>query len=161
VEVVDAAGQSHLLNEAAQIWAEATAARDGRPEVAELADSRPVIQALLDRSAQAFVLIARSPDGVAGGFVAIEPVAGRTEATAEVMYIGVSPPAWGQGVGETLLVAACKRLRADGYATVELSVYVDNTRAKALYERLGWQSVGPPTPHIRTGKPEQRYELRL
>jgi len=53
------------------------------------------------------------------------------------------------------------RLAATGYWTAELSVYVDNTRAVALYERLGWRPYGAPTPHPRTGKPEQRYELQL
>jgi len=42
-----------------------------------------------------------------------------------------------------------------------LSVYLDNRKAVALYERLGWRPVGRPAPHPRTAKPEQRYELRL
>jgi ribosomal protein S18 acetylase RimI-like enzyme len=161
VEVIDAAGDSHLIDEAAQIWAEATAARDRRAEVAELADSRPIIQGVLDCSAQAFLLIALSAGGAACGFAAVERVAGRSGPTAEVMYFGVSPRRWGQGVGESLLREIRRRLSADGYAAAELSVYIDNSRAIALYERLGWRPVGLPTPHTRTGKPEQRYQLRL
>ena len=75
--------------------------------------------------------------------------------------IGVHPRQWGQRIGETLLLETSRRLRAAGYASVELSVYVDNHRAAALYQRLGWQAIGPPTAHPRTGKPEQRYELHL
>lgn len=161
MDIIDAAGRAPLIDAAAQIWAQATAARDGRDDVASLDDARPVIQAVLDRSAQAFLLIARADDGTAAGFAAIEPVAGKNDATAEVTYFGVSPRAWGQGVGETLLVKAIRRLKAAGYASAELSVYVSNQRATALYERLGWQPVGLPTAHPRTGKPEQRYELRL
>jgi len=33
--------------------------------------------------------------------------------------------------------------------------------ALALYQRLGWQAAGLPAAHPETGKPEQRYELRL
>jgi ribosomal protein S18 acetylase RimI-like enzyme len=161
VEVIDAAGRAPLIDEAAQIWAEATAARDGRDEVPGLEDSRPVIQAVLDRSEQSLLLIARSADGTAAGFAAIEPVPERNESTAEVSYLGVSPQCWGQGVGEALLLDTCRRLRAAGYAAIELFVYVDNHRATALYERVGWRAFGQPTAHQRTGKPEQRYALRL
>jgi ribosomal protein S18 acetylase RimI-like enzyme len=161
VDVIDAAGRAPLIDEAAQIWAEATAARYGRDEVPTLEDARPVIQGVLDRSAQALLLIACSADGTAAGFAAIEPVADRNETTAQVSYFGVHPRLWGQGVGEALLRDARLRLKAAGYASVELFVYVDNQRATALYERLGWQPVGLPTAHAKTGKPEQRYNLPL
>jgi ribosomal protein S18 acetylase RimI-like enzyme len=161
VDVIDAAGRVRLIDDAAQIWAEATAARDGRDEVPTLDDARPVIQGVLDRSAQAFLLIARSDDGTAVGFAAIEPVTGRNETAAQVTYIGVNPLLWGRGIAETLLLETCRRLKATGYAAAELSVYVDNERATTLYERLGWQRVGLPTVHPKTGKPEQRYELAL
>jgi ribosomal protein S18 acetylase RimI-like enzyme len=143
-----------------QIWAEATAARDGHDEVPGLDVSRPVIQCVLDRSSRALLLIARSADGTAG-FAAIEPLAGGSNVVAQVSYVGVRPRLWGQGVGERLLLEMRWRLRAAGYARVELSVYVDNRRAAALYERLGWRPRGVPAAHPATGKPEQRYELRL
>lgn len=161
MEVIDAAGRAPLLDAAAQIWAETTAARDGRDEVPGLEDSRPVIQSVLDRSARSFLLIARSADGTAAGFAAVEPVPDRDEPTAEVAYFGVSPRLWGQGVGGTLLAETRRRLQAEGYASVELFVYVNNHRATALYEHAGWRAVGQPTRHPRTGKPEQRYTLRL
>jgi ribosomal protein S18 acetylase RimI-like enzyme len=161
VDVIDAAGRDHLIDAAAQIWAEATAARDGDDEVPGLDVSRPVIQSVLDRSSRALLLIARYADGTAAGFAAVEPLGGGNEAVAEVRYVGVRPRLWGQGVGERLLLEIGQRLRAAGYASVELSVYVDNRRATALYERLGWLPAGGPAAHPRTGKPEQRYELRL
>jgi RimJ/RimL family protein N-acetyltransferase len=61
----------------------------------------------------------------------------------------------------SLLDAMRRRLQAAGYARVELSVYVDNRRAVAWYDRLGWRRRGAPAAHPGTGKPEQRYELRL
>lgn len=161
MDVIDAAGRAPLIDEAAQIWAEATAARDGHRQVPALDVSRPVIQDALDRSSRAFLLIARSADGTAAGFAAIEPAPGSSETTAQVSYIGVLPRLWGQGIGETLLLETRRRLKAAGYASVELSVYADNQRAAALYQRLGWRAAGLPAAHPKTGKPEQRYELRL
>jgi ribosomal protein S18 acetylase RimI-like enzyme len=162
VDVLDSACRDPLLlDEAAQIWAEATTTRDGQDHVPALDVSRPVIQGVLDRSPRAFLLLARAGDGTAAGFAAIEPVAGRGDAIAQVSYVGVRPGLWGQGIGEELLLEALRRLKAAGYARVELSVYLDNRKAVALYERLGWRPAGRPAPHRRTGKPEQRYELRL
>jgi len=161
VHVIDAAGRDHLIDDATRIWAEATAARDRRTEAPGLGDSRPIIQSVLDRSSRALLLIACSADGTAAGFVALEPLDGGDEAVAQVSYIGVRPGLWGRGVGRRLLLETRQRLKAAGFGSVELSVYVDNRRATALYERLGWQRRGAPAPHPRTGKPEQRYELRL
>jgi len=148
------------VDDAAQIWAEATAARDGDDEVADLRDSRPIIQAVLDRSPRSMVLIARAADGTATGFAAVEPVPGGRD-TARLSYLGVRHGMWGQGIAERLLAELRLRLRAGAFTRAELSVYADNQRAVALYERLGWQSTGEPTPHPRTGRPEQRYQLTL
>jgi ribosomal protein S18 acetylase RimI-like enzyme len=146
---------------AAQIWAEATAAREGDDEVPGLDVARPVIQAVLDRSPRSFLLIARSADGTVAGFAAVEPPAGVDEAGAQVSYLGVRPQMWGRGIAERLLQELRVRLKAAGFTHAELAVYVENVRATALYERLGWQARGAPTPHPGTRKPEQRYELRL
>lgn len=73
MDVIDAADRTPLIDEAARIWAEATAARDGHAQVPALDVSRPVIQGVLDRSSRAILLIARSADGTAAGFAAIEP----------------------------------------------------------------------------------------
>jgi ribosomal protein S18 acetylase RimI-like enzyme len=157
VRVTEAIRGSSDIDEAAQIWAEATAARDGDEEVADLSLSRPVIEAVLARSPASFVLIAHD-ETVMAGFAAVEPAG---EGSAAVSYLGVRPGSWGRGVGELLLRGVQSRLAAAGYQTAELQVYVDNTRAVALYERLGWRPLGTPAPHPRTGKPEQRYELPL
>lgn len=161
VDVIDGASRSDLVDEAARIWAEATAARDGRHDVPGLEIARPVIQGVIDRSPRALVLIAFSDDGTAAGFAAVEPLADRDVPTAQVSYFGVRPRSWGQGIGKRLLQELRRRLAATGYARAELSVYADNPRAIALYERLGWRPRGLPTAHPRTGKPELRYELPL
>jgi ribosomal protein S18 acetylase RimI-like enzyme len=164
VELIEVTGREALVDEAAQTWAEATAARDGG-RVPSLDLARPVIQAVLDRSPRSFLLVLRSPDGTPAGaragFAAVEPVPGAVERAAEVSFLGVRPAAWGHGVGEALLRAVERRLMADGYTSAQLLVYTSNQRATDLYERLGWRPLGLPAPHPRTGKPEQRYELPL
>jgi hypothetical protein len=47
VDVIDAAGPRSLIDEAAQIWAEATAARDGHDQVPPLHVLRPVTMSVL------------------------------------------------------------------------------------------------------------------
>jgi hypothetical protein len=74
--VTEAARNSADVDAAAQIWAEATAARDGDKEVAELRFSRSVIQEVLDRSPRSVQLVDRAADGTATGFAAAEPLPG-------------------------------------------------------------------------------------
>ncbi|MEN9409914.1 MAG: hypothetical protein RL216_1888 [Pseudomonadota bacterium] len=50
----------------------------------------------------------------------------------------VSPAARGQGVGTALLEAIAAEGRARGFATLRLDVVDNNTRARALYERMGF-----------------------
>jgi ribosomal protein S18 acetylase RimI-like enzyme len=163
VQITQAQPGSGDIDDAARIWAEATAARDGDDEVADLSVARPVIEAVLSRSARAFVLIARDRDGTAAGFAAVGPVPAGPAGTAraELAYFGVRPANWGTGVGELLLAELRARLRAAGYRQARLLVYTDNGRAIALYQRLGWRPAGQPSAHPRTGKPEQRFELEL
>lgn len=59
------------------------------------------------------------------------------EATPE-LAIGVRPAARGRGVGGALLDALFERARADGYASLSLSVSIDNP-ARRLYERKGFR----------------------
>jgi ribosomal protein S18 acetylase RimI-like enzyme len=161
VGLVEATRNSDDVTDAAQIWAETTAARDGDDQVPGLDVARPVIQGVLDRSPRSFLLIARSADGTATGFAATEPLRSVNETRAQLSYLGVRPHLWGQGIAERLLLELRSRLKAAGFTRAELAVYVENVRATALYERLGWRARGAPTPHPRTRKPEQRYELRL
>jgi ribosomal protein S18 acetylase RimI-like enzyme len=160
LDVIEVRAGSPQVDEAAQIWAEATAARDGEEDVADLEVSRPIITGVLDRSPRALLLIARTAEGTAG-FAAVEPLGDTDGNAAEIRYLGVRPWMWGHGVGEALLRALPERLRAAGFGRAVLSVYADNSRATALYERLGWQLSGAATPHRVTGKPERHYELPL
>jgi hypothetical protein len=101
VDVVEASRGSRELEDAAQIWAEATAFRDGSTEIAGLVDSLPIIEAVLDQSPLAFVLLAKADGGIAAGFAPVQPTAagsttGPIGKRAEVSYLGVRPSLWGQ-----------------------------------------------------------------
>lgn len=56
-----------------------------------------------------------------------------------ILYLAVHPDVEGRGVAHQLLDAAESHARADGFAQMDLSVYLDNPRAIAFYERHGWQ----------------------
>ena len=56
--------------------------------------------------------------------------------------ICVAEPARGQGVGTALIEALAADARAQAYAELRLDVVDTNTRALALYERLGFRAVG-------------------
>lgn len=56
--------------------------------------------------------------------------------------IGVLARERGAGVGELLLRAAVARARDQGFTRIELMVRVDNPRAIALYERVGFAHEG-------------------
>ncbi len=146
------------LDDAALIWAETTAARDGEPTVPTLDEARPVIQAVIDSSPRSFLLMAADPDGTALGFAAVEPTQEQSS-VAELRYLGVHPQAWGRGVARLLLNELTQHAQALAFQSLQLSVYTDNERAVGLYERLGWKSVGEPTPHPRHGRLEERYTL--
>ena len=52
-------------------------------------------------------------------------------------------PAWrGQGLGERLMRQTLAASRAFGFSRVELTVRHDNTRAQALYRKLGFEVEG-------------------
>lgn len=53
--------------------------------------------------------------------------------------ICVAPSARGQGLGSALIETICDEARQRGFAAVRLDVIEANTRAIALYERLGFQ----------------------
>ncbi len=56
--------------------------------------------------------------------------------------MGIIPAYRGKGLGRRLLLAALNQARTAGFIRVELSVHADNTRAVALYERIGFISEG-------------------
>ena len=63
-----------------------------------------------------------------------------------------------QGIGRALMQAALDQLVAVGIAQAELSVDVENTRAKALYEAMGFHVFGRrPRSVLIDGQPRDDY----
>lgn len=148
------------IDEAATVWAEATAFRDGEAEIAPLDLARPLIRSVVDSSPRSLLLVALDANDRVVGFAAVKPVP-ENESIAEIRYLGVKPDSWGRGVGRQLMLTLPNRLAAAGYIRAELAVYVDNHRAVRLYEGLGWFPYGETTPHPRSGRLEQRYRLDM
>lgn len=156
-------GDPTHIDGAAHVWAEATAFRDGEPEVAALEDSRPIIARVVDRP-RSVLIVALDDESNVVAFAVAAPALEGTEClanTAEVEYVGVRPTEWGTGLAREVLELLCDELAADGFTAAQLLAYVSNRRAATVYERLGWQADGSPQPHRRTRKPEQRYRRTI
>jgi ribosomal protein S18 acetylase RimI-like enzyme len=149
------------LDDAARIWAEATAARDGDPEVAALEIARPLIEAVVNDSTESLLLIARTAHGEAVGFAASAPIGAGHGRRAELRYLGVRPGAWGGGVAGALLQAMADQLCGLGFVEAELWVNQDNPRAIALYRRAGWRRAPEIRVNPASGRLMERYVLQL
>ena len=55
-----------------------------------------------------------------------------------------------RGIAQQLSVAAEELVRARGYDRIALDVDVENTAARALYEKLGYREHGTPRRHVGT-----------
>lgn len=96
----------------------------------------------LASGAGVFILVARraSPFGTRRplGFAILRVAADE----AEVLTIAVDPSHRGRGYGRLLMEAATRRLYADRVEALFLEVDAANRPAVALYEALGFKSVG-------------------
>jgi GNAT superfamily N-acetyltransferase len=72
---------------------------------------------------------------------------------ARLAKLYVSADAIGSGVGAALMLASIEWARSSGYKSLWLGVWEHNHRAKAFYERWGFESVGTET--FRLGSDDQ------
>ena len=105
------------------------------------------------------VLIARSPAGEPLGYLQQRYFLSvwRPDHDAFIEDIFVIEEARGRRVGERLLDLAFERARQRGVARICLDTNENNTRGRALYERVGFQNLMPSW----NGGREIFYSLRL
>lgn len=77
--------------------------------------------------------------------------AARRNAHVARVWVGVVRCRWGRGIAGSLFEAAQDHARAHGIRRLELSVHDRNTRALALYRRLGLTVEGRRPASLRLG----------
>jgi ribosomal protein S18 acetylase RimI-like enzyme len=104
------------------------------------ADLTILLDALHSPDAGSSIFVAEEPAGVIAGFIfsttKTDYFTGKGHAHIEVLT--VSQSARGKGVARSLIQAAEAWARARGYPHITLNVFARNTRAAAVYDKLGY-----------------------
>jgi mycothiol synthase len=80
--------------------------------------------------------------------------------TADLAYVGLSPPARGKGIAHAVIAQMLLRLAAQGVRVLRLAVDATNTPAHTVYRRLGFKLVGTQRATIRSTRGTQGETLR-
>jgi len=117
---------------------------------AEIADADgPILLDALHRpQGDTVILVAEKPAGTPAGYAFVSTKVDYFTRVrhAHVEVLAVSPEVEGRGVGRALLEAAEQWAAARGDVQITLNVWWQNTRARSVYDRLGYQ---PETIHLR------------
>ncbi len=81
-------------------------------------------------------------DGLVVGWCDVLPARGEARAHIGTLGIGLVPPARHMGIGPKLMQQAIDAAWARGLTRIELTVKADNAKAKALYQRFGFEVEG-------------------
>ena len=116
-------------------------------EIAD-ADHTILLDALHRPQGDTAILVAEAPAGTPAGYVFVSTkVDYFTRVThAHIEVLAVRPGLERKGIGRALLAAAEEWAAARGDRHITLNVYWQNTRARAVYDMLGWE---PETIHYR------------
>lgn len=113
----------------------------------DIGERTHVWASVLNQTAEGFhgsTSIVALVDGVVAGFATVGGLRGADPAdnAGEIYSIYASPAVWGIGVGRVLINEAVVQLEQRGHRGLFLWVLEANTRARAFYERQGWQHDG-------------------
>jgi ribosomal protein S18 acetylase RimI-like enzyme len=110
------------------------------PEQMTAGDRRVIERALSTNPAGTVVFIAQDSDGMSLGFIHLTTGVDyyTEEKHGHISDIVVAPVGEGRGVGRLLMAAGEEWARTQGYRLMTLSVFLQNTRARRLYEKLGF-----------------------
>jgi GNAT superfamily N-acetyltransferase len=104
------------------------------------ADLKILLEALHSPAPESSIFVAEEPAGTIAGFIFSttrqDYFTGKPHAHIEVLTVADS--ARGKGVARGLIEAAEQWARRRGYANVTLNVFARNTRAAAVYQKLGY-----------------------
>lgn len=81
-------------------------------------------------------------DGHVVGWCDVLATHGEARSHVGTLGIGLIPSSRGRGIGAKLMQAAIAAAWSRGFTRIELTVRADNTNAKALYERFGFETEG-------------------
>lgn len=110
------------------------------PEQIARADHVILNEALNGRSPDSLLLLAEREAGDPIGvlFVSTRRDYFTGQPHAHVEVVALAPAAQGQGLGRRLMEEAERWARDSGYRSITLNVFAANSRALALYQRLGY-----------------------
>ncbi len=108
-------------------------------EAFPLEETRAFVLGMIKGGNPQFVALA---DGKVVGWCDISRHAFPSHAHTGRLGMGIIPAYRGQGVGRRLIDATLRASRDVGIERVELSVHADNSRAIALYEKVGFVREG-------------------
>jgi GNAT superfamily N-acetyltransferase len=119
------------------------------------------------RQASTWCAMALEPDGEPAGHVGITHAAERERAhiripgRAHLWMLFVRPPWWGTGLAARLHALALEEAVRQGYRTMRLYTPAGQSRARAFYEREGWEPALPSFPEPLLGLDLVEYRRRL
>ena len=100
---------------------------------------REMLTTLITDPREGSVFIARDPEGAAVGLATLDWrwSASRGARIGHLADLFVAPEARGAGIAETLIEACAQRCRERGAPALDWLTRPDNSRARAVYERVG------------------------
>jgi ribosomal protein S18 acetylase RimI-like enzyme len=103
-------------------------------------DLRVVADKMEDAPEGTTMYVAEDAAGERLGYIHLEPDTDYYNPVAHghVADLVVAPAGEGRGVAKALMAQAELWARERGYTSISLTVFAQNTRARALYERLGY-----------------------